>query len=150
MPKKTIKVEHTYDTSTGEIFNTAKSISIKSSYLSFISINTINNAKWIDKCKSIKHLKIALYIASNYDRNKNGYSLSINKYHVSNLSKIIQVSDRTIYRYIRDLQQQNIIKYIDNTYYANPEYFIKSSNSKYINLITQFYEDGNKQQNNNE
>ena len=125
------------DTATGELVTIKQQI--VSSNVFFMSINSENYSKWLKKVKSIDHFLIAIYVAYNHDKNENCFSTSINKYHVDKLAKMVGKSDRTVYRMINDLIANNIIKRQSNQLFANPKFFIKSTNPKMIDRMVKYY-----------
>ena len=126
------------DIKTGEIITTEQNI-VSRNNIFFMSINSENYAKWLKKVPSINHLFIAIYIAYNHDKNQLCFSTSINKYHIQKMASIINKSNRTVYRMIDTLIDNNIIKRHSNQLFANPTYFIKSTNTKNISKMIDYY-----------
>lgn len=129
------------DTATGELVTIKQQI--VSSNVFFMSINSENYSKWLKKVKSIDHFLIAIYVAYNHDKNENCFSTSINKYHVDKLAKMVGKSDRTVYRMINNLIENNIIKRQNSQLFANPKFFIKSTNPRMIERMVKYYNEIN-------
>ena len=55
------------------------------------------------------------------------------------LAKIVNKSDRTVYRMINELIKNNIIKRHGSQLFANPTFFIKSTNTKNIVSMIDYY-----------
>lgn len=136
--KHTTVFSKTIDRGTGEITVMEKNI-VSRNNIFFISINSESYSKWLKKVKSIDHLLIAIYVAYNHDKNEHCFSTSINKYHVEKLAKIVNKSDRTVYRMINELIKNNIIKRHGSQLFANPTFFIKSTNTKNIVSMIDYY-----------
>ena len=126
------------DLSTGEVVTTEQNV-VSRNNIFFISINSESYAKWLKKVPSINHLFIAIYVAYNHDKNEHCFSTSINKYHVDKLASIVGKSNRTVYRMINALIKNNVIKRHGNQLFANPTFFIKSTNTKSISKMIDYY-----------
>ena len=136
--KYTTILRKSVNTSTGEVVTTEQNIGSRNNIF-FMSINSENYSKWLKKVPSINHLLIAIYIAYNHDKNDKCFSTSINKYHVEKMALIVGKSSRTVYRMINSLISNNIIKRHNNQLFANPTFFIKSTNTKSIVNMIDYY-----------
>ena len=136
--KYTTVTRKNVNTNTGEIIVTEQNICQRNAIF-FISISSANYCKWLKKLKSINHLLVAVYVAINHDKNDKCFSTSINKFHIERISSIINKSNRTSYRIINDLIDANILKRQSNQLFANPTFFIKSTNTKNIANMIEYY-----------